>query len=233
MSLCCTLTEILKFGFEVMSNLTWNAHIDNISKQANRSLGFVKRTCGRRTNSSAKRLLYLSLVRSRLETGVPVWSVATKRNLLKLERVQRRATRFITSDSDYKSRLKSCNLLPLSFRRELLDLFFLFKCKIGLICIDILKYLSPFNPLRNTRNAAKGPLFSPKFCNTETYAYFYFNRVIPLWNALPLEARLSYKYSSFKNIISLHYSELFINNFDTNQYMYLGIQVPLYFVQTY
>ena len=43
----------------------------------------------------AKKLLYLTMVRSKLEVGVPVWSSHHKKNLMKIEGVQRRVTRFI------------------------------------------------------------------------------------------------------------------------------------------
>ena len=43
----------------------------------------------------AKKLLYLTMVRSKLEVGVPVWSSHRKENLMKIEGVQRSATRFI------------------------------------------------------------------------------------------------------------------------------------------
>ena len=33
-------------GFMVASDLTWKVHVDSIAKKANRSLGYIKRTCG-------------------------------------------------------------------------------------------------------------------------------------------------------------------------------------------
>ena len=46
-----------------------------------------------------------------------------------LERIQRRATKYILSDytSSYKSRLQQLNILPLMFVFELQDLMFLIK----------------------------------------------------------------------------------------------------------
>ena len=62
------------------------------------------------------------MVRSKLGVGVPVWSVFHKKNLIEIEGVRHSATRFIVcSDMDYRGRLFSCGLLPLSLRREMLD----------------------------------------------------------------------------------------------------------------
>ena len=33
-------------GFTFTKNLGWKVHVDSITKKANRSLGFIKRTCG-------------------------------------------------------------------------------------------------------------------------------------------------------------------------------------------
>ena len=43
----------------------------------------------------AKKLVYVSMVRSKLDVRIPVWSAFHKKNLIKIEGVQRRVTRFI------------------------------------------------------------------------------------------------------------------------------------------
>ena len=203
-------------GFEVSHKLKWNNHIDIITKKGNRSLGFVKRTCGFRAPIAAKKLLYLSLVRSKLDYGVPVWSAHRKRNLVKLEGVQRRATRYILcSDDDYKSRLVSLKLLPLSLRRELIDLNFLIKCRLGLYDIDLTRYLTTYNPPQRTRQGSKGPLYNASKFRTESFASSYFNRIIPLWNNLPVEPRLSSSVSSFKRLTFAFYYDYFLSTFKT------------------
>ena len=58
------------------------------------------------------------------------------------EGVQRRATKFILNyPSDcYKERLTKLNLLPLEYHRDMKDLIFLFKCKLGLFNIEQEEY---------------------------------------------------------------------------------------------
>ena len=71
--------------------------------------------------------LYCSLVRPLLEYSCETWNPHTKRNIDKLEAVQRRATRWITrSDDDYGTRLSKLKLLSLSNRRFTRDVTFFF-----------------------------------------------------------------------------------------------------------
>jgi hypothetical protein len=62
---------ILKFaatqndlGILVSNDLKWSSHVINIVAKANRMLGFLRRNCFHLTDVNARRLLYLSLVRS-------------------------------------------------------------------------------------------------------------------------------------------------------------------------
>ena len=56
----------------------------------------------------------------------PVWRPQFIKDIKVIERVQRRATKFILDDygSDYKSRLTSLNMLPLMMQFELNDIIF-------------------------------------------------------------------------------------------------------------
>ena len=77
-------------------------------------------------------ILYKSLVRSQLECASQVWSPFTKEKITALERAQRRVTKFILkTDLCYPERLVNLKLLPLEYRREILDLSFFFKCLKG------------------------------------------------------------------------------------------------------
>jgi hypothetical protein len=62
---------------------------------------------------------------------------------MELERIQRRATKFVLSlpfqtDMPYKTRLAALKMLPLCYWHEYIDILFLFKCKHGLVKTDIL-----------------------------------------------------------------------------------------------
>ena len=121
------VSEFKDLGIIVTDNLSWDAHIGAITKKANRNLWLIKRMLGYQAPIKAKKILYVSLVRSLLEYGSQLWNSPTTKNLRIIESVQRRATKYILNDgeSTYKSRLTLTNLIPLSYRRELLDLSFI------------------------------------------------------------------------------------------------------------
>ena len=67
-----------------------------IVSKANRMLDFLKRNCAGILDSKALKLLYLSLVRSHLSYCSQVWAPqSVVKDILLIESVQRRATRFI------------------------------------------------------------------------------------------------------------------------------------------
>ena len=88
-------------------------------------LGLRKRTVGYYDAVSVKIQLYVSLMRSRLEYCSSVWSGLTKTNVQRLDRVQRHATAHISNNPPvhYNERLRIFNILPLSYRRDIHDLF--------------------------------------------------------------------------------------------------------------
>lgn len=103
-------------------------------------LGLIKRTCKGLGDPMTLRTLYCSLTRSNLKYSSVVWSPYTKRNTDKLERVQRRATKFILKSEDpYDILSKKLNLISLEKRRLLTDETFLCKVNNGNINIDVSK----------------------------------------------------------------------------------------------
>ena len=114
-------------GLFTASDLSWNQHVDRITAKANRVLGLVKRTCRDLNDVYTTRTVYCSRVRPLLEYSFETWNPYTKRNIDKLEAVQRRATRWITrSHDDYETRLSKLKLLSLSDTRFIRDVIFMF-----------------------------------------------------------------------------------------------------------
>ena len=88
-------------GVMISNDLKWNVHINNICNKASSTLGFVRRNI-QNCPIQTRRAAYLTLVRSQLEYAAAVWDPYTSKEMEKLEKVQRRAARFISRD--YKSR---------------------------------------------------------------------------------------------------------------------------------
>ena len=76
-------------------DLSWNLHVDKITAKANGVLVLVKSTCMDLKDIDTMKTLYCSLVRPLLVYSWETWKPHTKRNIDKLEAVQRRATRWI------------------------------------------------------------------------------------------------------------------------------------------
>jgi len=92
-------------------------------------LGLLRRSFSLNISVEAKKHLYISLVHSQLL----FCSILRKPHLIKdinlIERIQRRATKFILNDytSDFKTHLLKLNLLPLMYTLDISDIVFLIK----------------------------------------------------------------------------------------------------------
>ena len=109
--------------------------------KANKILGYVRKNTLFIKNTAARRALYLALVRSHFGYATQVWSPQSVELICKLERTQRRATNYIlnlpfSTAVGYKSRLRSLNLLPVSYWHEYLDLILFFKTARGLVTLN-------------------------------------------------------------------------------------------------
>jgi hypothetical protein len=131
-------------GILVTSNLTWDIHIENCISKANQRLRLVKRTIGFNVDQKVKLMCYKSLIRPLLEYATMLWSGTTKKNVSRLESLQRRATVYITNNPnlDYKYRLLICELLPLTLRRDYLDIVYMYNLINDLVDTNLLNEFS-------------------------------------------------------------------------------------------
>ena len=91
------------------------------------------------------------MVKLQLEYSSKLWSPSEVKCQLILEGVQRRATKFVLNypaNIDYRERLIKINLLPLDIRRNIKDLLFLFKCRAGLLDIQLPDFVLNRPPLK-------------------------------------------------------------------------------------
>ena len=130
-------------------------------------LNLLNRTCRDSTDIKSKKLLYITWVRSRLAYASVVWSPYTKRNIVKLEKIQRRVTRLIIGrDLSEHERLEKLNLFPLQYRREVNDLLFLFKSFENQYILNLFNYVSFRSCEKSIRNVEHLTLNVP-FSKTE------------------------------------------------------------------
>ena len=99
------VSDCLYLGVNLSHDLSWKHHINQTTKKASSTVGFLRRNF-RNCPQECKKLAYISLVRSKLEYAATVWDPFIKNEIEKLERVQRQAARFIKND--YRSRDPGC-----------------------------------------------------------------------------------------------------------------------------
>ena len=156
--------------------------------------------------------LYTSLVRPTLETPI------LRRDQIRLENVQRRATKLIPElrDRDYEDRLRTLKLPSLYYRRVRGDMIEAYKFTHSI-------YKTEQEPLqRETNTTTRGHSYKLKKerCNTRTRANFFRHRINNRWNNLcddvvtapslnSFKSRLdhqwcAYKYSNNNDLIPTH-----------------------------
>jgi len=88
------------------TDITWAFHISTCAKKANSRLGFIKRNL-KGCPQSLKLTADISLVHSIMEYSSVVWDPHLKKDKDALERVQRRATRWICSSYSQRASVTS------------------------------------------------------------------------------------------------------------------------------
>ena len=81
-------------GIHASSNLTWHKQVNKVAAKGNRALGFTKRNI-RTTSQATKELACSTLVRPVMEYAASVWSPHLKGHKEVLEKVPRRAARYV------------------------------------------------------------------------------------------------------------------------------------------
>ena len=142
--------------------------------------------------------LYNSLVRPHFEYCVQFWSPYYRKDIDKLERVQRKVTKMIprVRNKPYEERLKELNLFSLSKRRIRGDLIEVFKIFKGFDNINVNDYLTVDRSNLTRNNGYK--IIGKRFTSNEA-KHFFFNRVVNIWNGLPRSAVDSRTVATFKN----------------------------------
>lgn len=157
-----------------------------------RALGFY-------AHLNAKKICYITMVRSVLEYAATIWSPNYKYLIMWIENVQRRVTNYILNNpkrpdpghKDYKTRLLELKLLPLTYRREIMDIQLFLKLwnsenKLGLD--KILTFSQPGDG-RITRAMTTGLHLKCQKTRLVTTTYFYPYRLTQILNKLPCGTR--------------------------------------------
>ena len=186
----------------ISSGLSWNPHIDRISKNATRTLNFIQRNI-RTKNQKVRETAYNTLVRPQLEYAAPVWDPHTKKKVLQLEKVQRRAARWTTSSFDYQSStteiVNNLGWRTLEQRRADARLCLFFKIVHGIVAVPLPDYIQPSNRISRYCHSMT---FRQLHTTKNYYKYSFFPLAIVQWNALPETVACLPDLDSFKVSVS-------------------------------
>ena len=172
-------------GISISSELDWSPHVDSVTGKANNTLAFLRRNI-KCCPQSLKELAYISLVRSQLEYAAATWDPHLVGHINKLERIQRRAARFVCNDYSYyssvSSMLSTLGWTDLATRRKDLRLALFYKVVQGLVAMPTDDFLIK----ADSRTRAANPLkYRTLRTNTEVFRHSFFPRTVPDWNFLP------------------------------------------------
>ena len=120
-------------GVTITEGLTPDKHINIMTGKANNLLRRIKMAFIYIDKDMMRKVL-VTMIRPLLEYAAVVWSPHTKKNIRKLERVQRAATKMAPElrDLEYEERLREMGLTTLENRRERGDLINIYKMLHGM-----------------------------------------------------------------------------------------------------
>ena len=159
-------------GVVIDSSLSFREQTRLLIGKANATAGMIKRTLGYHAPCRATLQLYLALNCSQFEYCSPVWSPFLNCDIRRIESVQRSMTRYILGYPEsrtYRERCIDLNILPLSYRREIIDLVFLFKCIHGIYDVNFDDNFNFVSTQSRLRSADHGTLLRSNLVSTESF----------------------------------------------------------------
>ena len=168
-------------GVTQTSDLKWKKHCEKVACKANKTLGLIRRTL-KACNCQVKERAYQALVRPKLEYASSAWNPYTDRDVDQIEKVQRRAARFVCNN--YRRTTSSQDLVnelgwdSLENRRLLHQVSMFYKIRNGLVNISF-----PSCVKKSPRSCKPYAYLQP-FVNVLAFSYSPFVRSIRIWNNL-------------------------------------------------
>lgn len=190
-------TKERDLGVIVDGTMKFSEQCNTVVNSANATLGMIKRTLISR-NKDVVTKVYKALVRPKLEYCVQVWRPYLLKDIYKLERVQHRATKFISEcrGLNYEDRLRVTGLTTLQDRRDRGDMLEVFKTLKGFNKVDHNQFFK-LAESSNTRGHSLKLL--KERARLDCRQNFFSNRVVNKWNSLPRMIVDSPNVNSFKN----------------------------------
>ena len=195
-----TLVNSAKYlGVTIDNRLNWGAHCNAVCNKANSTLAFLQRNL-QGCPKSVKEKCVNTFVRPTLEYGCSVWDPHFSNQIENLEKIQKRAARFVTSnytliEGNTRKNMTSLNWPPLSERRARTKLTTFFKARSSSIEI-------PLDDLINTDTHISTRTSTLNYripqSSVDSHLYSFFPNTIRLWNDLPQQTKACETVVGFK-----------------------------------
>ena len=202
-----TVCQEKDLGVLVDNELKFHQHTASVVAKANRLLAIINKSFIN-LDTVMLPLLYKSLVRPVLEYANAVWGPFFINDQVMIEKVQKRATRMVSSirNLPYEERLRALNLPSLYYRRKRGDMILVYQIFHGLINVNPLNFFPPASTDFTRGHNYKIFKSHTRCC---TRSRFFSNRIINDWNSLPFSIVNASSINSFKSLLDEHWNHLF------------------------
>ena len=209
-----SVMEEKDLGVTFDEKLKFSQQVGKVVATANRKLGMIRRTFSS-FDRDALLHLYKTLIRPVLEYSSCVWHPLLKKDIEKLEKVQRRATKLVRSlrNLDYPSRLRSLKLPTLAYRRHRSDMLQVFRLVTGIDDFDPSQF---FSMAKTKRTRGHGFKMEKKRARTKLRQGVFSQRVVTHWNNLPEDVVMSPSINTFKSRLEKVWKRS-LNMYDPNE----------------
>ena len=199
-----SITDSAKYlGVVIDAKLKWKQHYSEILKKCNGTLAFIRRNLNK-APKNIKAGCYTALVRPRAEYASAVWDPHHQVDIQNIEKIQKRAARFVTGNYKLESGNTEFNLNQLNWpsleeRRLQTKLGIFQKARLKQIDIptDHLEFKS-----RPTRQGGEGQTYQKFYSGIDSHRYSFYPHTTNLWNKLPLNVRLETNIDIFKSEVN-------------------------------
>ncbi|CAL4256109.1 unnamed protein product, partial [Meganyctiphanes norvegica] len=195
-------------GIYVTPDWKSSAHVAKVAAKANSMVGRIRHTFSF-INKDIFKAVYPSLVRSHMEFAIQAWSPQLKKDIIKLENVQRRATRLVFElrGLSYEQRLEQLELTTLEERRIRGDLIEVYKIMHGIDKVDRRQFFTLVSEVHQYDTTGHNLRIWTPFKRKTQRKKFFDIRIIKYWNDLPPDVVHSQSISSFKGKLDEHFKE--------------------------
>ena len=190
------VTSAKYLGITISNDMSWNNYIESTAAKANKKLGFLKRNV-KVKDRDLKEKAYKAIVRPTTEYCATVWDPYYLKQATTLEKVQRRAARWVTgrfhNTSSVSSMLNDLGWRDLCQRRVDSRLCMAFKVVHGLVAIPAGHFI---------KVQREGVHLQQIYAKQNYYLYSFFPRTVSDWNQLPGDTLSAKSLAIFKDRVA-------------------------------